>query len=52
MVILPEDVRPQVKELPKDLTRDFEIVYVAEFPDVLEHVLAPAPELGGAACPK
>jgi ATP-dependent Lon protease len=45
-VILPEDVRPQVKELPKDLTRDFEIVYVTEFPDVLEHVLASAPDEG------
>jgi ATP-dependent Lon protease len=46
-VILPEDVRPQVKELRKDLTRDFEIVYVTEFPDVLPHVLAAAPDMAG-----
>ena len=51
-LVLPADVRPQVNELPKILTRDFEIVYVAEFPDVLEHVLAPAPDEKETACPK
>lgn len=50
-VVLPDDVRAQVNELPKELTRDLEIVYVAEFPDVLDHVLAAAPDEKEATCP-
>lgn len=50
-VVLPDDVRAQVNELPKELTRDLEIVYVAEFPDVLDHVLAAAPGEKEATCP-
>ncbi len=42
-VVLPEDVKPQIRELPRELTRDLEIVYVTEFPEVLAHVFAPAP---------
>jgi ATP-dependent Lon protease len=39
-VMLPEGVRPQVKELPAELARGLEIVYVTSFGEVLPHVLA------------
>jgi len=39
-VVLPADVRPQIKEVPAELTRGLEIVYVAEFKDVVAHVFA------------
>lgn len=38
-VILPEDVRPQVQELPAELKRGLEVVYVSSFLEVLPHVL-------------
>jgi ATP-dependent Lon protease len=38
-VILPEDVRPQVRELPVELLRGLDVVYVSTFPDVIAHVL-------------
>ena len=38
-VVLPADVRPQIQEVPRELTRGLEIVYVSEFKDVLPHVL-------------
>ncbi|HZK49491.1 MAG TPA: S16 family serine protease, partial [Thermoleophilia bacterium] len=38
-VILPADVRPQIQEVPAELTRGLEIVYVSEFKDALAHVL-------------
>jgi len=37
-VILPADVKPQIKEVPAELTRGLEIAYVTEFKDVLPHV--------------
>jgi hypothetical protein len=37
-VILPADVKPQIKEVPAELTRGLEIAYVTEFIDVLPHV--------------
>jgi ATP-dependent Lon protease len=43
-VILPVDVRPQVNELPADLLRGLDIVYVSTFPEVIPHVLITAPE--------
>jgi len=39
-VVLPEGVRPQVRELPAELARGLEIVYVKDFSEVLPHVLA------------
>ncbi|MCZ7661654.1 MAG: endopeptidase La [Thermoleophilia bacterium] len=48
-VVLPADVRPQVRELPVELTRGLEIVYVSSFAEVLEHVLVVGP--GGARPP-
>ena len=39
-VVLPEGVRPQVRELPTELARGLEIVYVKDFSEVLPHVLA------------
>ncbi len=38
-VVLPVDVRPQIQEVPRELTRGLEIAYVSEFKDVLPHVL-------------
>lgn len=38
-VILPEEVRPHVAELPAELKRGLEFVYVGSFPEVLPHVL-------------
>jgi len=38
-VILPVDVRPQVQELPAELKRGLEFVYVSNFREVLPHVL-------------
>ncbi|MCL5942769.1 MAG: endopeptidase La [Actinobacteria bacterium] len=48
-VVLPLDVRPQVRELPAELTRGLDIVYVSSFVEVLEHVLAVAAEAGEPA---
>ena len=39
-VVLPEGVRPQVRELPAELARGLEMVYVKDFGEVLPHVLA------------
>lgn len=51
-VVLPADVRPQIQEVPTELTRGLEIAYVSEFKDVLPHVLCevlpPAPDGGRA----
>jgi ATP-dependent Lon protease len=38
-VILPEDVRPQIRELPVELLRGLDVVYVSTFPEVIAHVL-------------
>jgi ATP-dependent Lon protease len=38
-VVLPVDVRAQIQEVPRELTRGLEIAYVSEFKDVLPHVL-------------
>jgi ATP-dependent Lon protease len=37
-VVLPSTVRPQVHELPAELKKGLEIVYVDNFVDVLRHV--------------
>lgn len=38
-VILPEDVKAHVAELPEELKRGLQFVYVGSFPEVLPHVL-------------
>jgi ATP-dependent Lon protease len=47
-VILPVDVRPQVNELPAELLRGLDVVYVSTFPEVIAHVLIIASEAADA----
>jgi hypothetical protein len=39
-VVLPATVKPEVEELPAELKRGLEIIYVESFTDVLPHALA------------
>ncbi len=46
-VVLPRTVAPEIHELPVELKKGLEIVYVDSYVDVLPHVLEGIEELGG-----